>query len=129
MRNHRRIQNGKRVCHRDSVVSAQSRAARFYEITVHIDIKPILGKIDGTAALFLADHIHMSLKNQRLCVFIARRGLLYYNHIARLVLTVFKVMRPREIRQIIADSPGIARTVRNRADFFKIVKHSRGCEV
>ena len=110
-------------CNSNSIISAKSCAVSPYHLTIGAGLNALYTHVNIAIRLFLTHHIKMSLQNHRLTVLISRRTSLKYNNIIRRILPCLKPMQLSKLQTIIRNHPGIPRTMRNRAYFFKIRKH------
>ena len=65
----------------------------------------------------------MSLQNDGICLLIAGCRLLHDHHVVGLILIPGQIMLFCKSNQIITDGLCVPRTVRNRTDLLKIIKH------
>ena len=110
-------------CNSNSIISAKRSAVSPYHLTIGAGLNALHTHVNIAIRLFLTHHIKMSLQNHRLTVLISRRTSLKYNNIIRRILPCLKSMQLSKLQTIIRNHPGIPRTMRNRAYFFKIRKH------
>ena len=110
-------------CNCNSIISAKRRAVSPHHLTIGAGLNALYTHVNIAVWLFLTHHIKMSLQNHRLTVLISRRTSLKYNNIISRVFPCLKPMQLSKLQTIIRNHPGIPRTMRNRAYFFKIRKH------
>ena len=118
-----RIQNCQRHGHGDAVVPAERCAARADRVAVHEEVEPLAGHVLRAVRRGLADHVHMSLQDDRGGGFIPRRAGSKDDDIVVRVLNAAQMMRSREADEKVADCFRVARAVRDGAQLLKIGKH------
>ena len=118
-----RIQNRQRHGHGDAVVPAERCAARADHVAVHEEVQPFAGHVLCAVRRGLADHVHMSLQDDRGGGFIPRRAGGKDDDIVVRVLNAAQMMRGREADEKVADCFRVAGAVRDGAQLFKIGKH------
>ena len=75
------FQNCKRICYGNTIIPAKCCSFCFHEITIYKNIQTIFCKINIATVFLFTDHIHMTLNNNCVCVFISRSSFFYNNHI------------------------------------------------
>ena len=118
-----RIQNRQRHGHGDAVVPAERCAARADHVAVHEEVQPFAGHVLCAVRRGLADHVHMSLQDDRGGGFIPRRAGGKDDDIVVRVLNAAQMMRGREADEKVADFFRVAGAVRDGAQLLKIGKH------
>ena len=118
------IQKCQRICHGNTVISAQAGTLSIDIVSVHGNLQSFRLHINVTVRLLHRHHIHMSLQNHSRFILVTRSSLLYDNHIFQLILNVKKSSGFCKIHKIITDLLHIARTVGNPCNLLKIMKYT-----
>ena len=117
------VQHRQRHGHGNAVVPAERCAARADRVAVHEEVEPLAGHVLRAVRRGLADHVHMSLQDDRGGGFIPRRAGSKDDDIVVRVLNASQMMFGRKENEMIADFFRVAGAVRDGAQLLKIGKH------
>ena len=79
--------------------------------------------IQGAACVFFADHIHVTLQNNRVMILITASTILEDDHIVNFVLNIAQISCLGKVNQIITDCLCVPGAVGDSTDFFKKSKY------
>ena len=121
----------KRQSHRygNAVVAAERSAVCVDKVAVDAELQAVLCKINGAFGRFFRHHVQMSLHDDGGRILIALCRGLDDDDVVEFVLIVLKPVALGKADAVVADSSGVAGTVRDLAEFFKKVEYARGREV
>ena len=89
----------------------------------------ILLKIQLTTRLFLADHVQMTLNNQRFYGFIARCRFFYDDHISQIILMHFQTLCLCKGHAVVTQFFLLVGRMRNLAYLLKVLKYFRRLQI
>ena len=118
------IENRQRIRDSDTVIAAQRRLICPNPFAIGLKAQTLFFHIQIAVRCFLAHHIQMSLQNDRLGVFHARRRRCKYNDVVVFVLYIAQTALFCEFHTEIANRLCVARAVRNCTQLLKNCKHT-----
>ena len=116
---HGAIQHSQHGSHRHAVIRAERGSVCPEPSVFQNQADGILFKIMRYIHVFFAHHIGMALQQKGRLVFSSLTAVFAYKHIIFLIADTEKLPRHGKMLNIIGNSLFVARTARNRADFFK----------
>ena len=108
----------------NTIITAQSRSFRKDTAAIMHHIQALVLHIDITVFILLTDHVHMPLKDNRICILQTASAILENDNIVQIILLITKIVFLCKADQIVADQLRITGAMRDRTNFFKISKHT-----
>ena len=116
------VKKCKGISNCNAVISTECGAVCRYVSVFDRKVQTVLGKVMFYIRSFFTDHIHMSLKDDGRSVFVSCGCRFVDNDVVQFILNIFETMFFCEIYKIITDLSGVSGTMRDLADFLKIIK-------
>ena len=124
MRNICTVKKSKAIGNCNTVIATKCSSVGCYVAVFYRNVQSILCKIMIYIRTFLAYHIHMSLDDNSRGFLISWCARLVDDHIVHLILHIFESMILCKFHKVITDLFRITGTMRDFADFLKIIKNS-----
>ena len=116
------VKKCKGVSNCNAIITAESGSVCRYVSVFDRKVQTVFCKVMLYIRSFFADHIHMSLKDNGRSIFVSWGRGFVDNDVVQFILNIFEAMLFCKIYKIITDLSGVSGTMRDLADFLKIIK-------
>ena len=116
------VKKCKGISNCNAIISTECGAVCRYISVFDRKVQTVFGKVMLYIRSFFADHVHMSLKNDSRSIFVSWGRGFVDNDVVQFILNIFEAMLFCKIYKIITDLSGVSGTMRDLADFLKIIK-------